>query len=95
MLNYRAQAMRYALPVVAFDAGGIKEWLLDGHTGFLVPWMERAKLAGRLEQLLKDKPLARKLGEGGFRFVSERFDFETYIGDLEKMFQAVIAQGRS
>ena len=85
------EVMRYALPVVAFDAGGIKDWLLDGENGFLVPWMDRAKFAVRVEQLLNDKPLAKKLGEAGLKLVSERYDFETYIGDLEKMFARVIA----
>ena len=85
------EVMRYALPVVGFDAGGIKDWLIDGKDGFLVPWMDRAKFAARIDQLLNDKPLAKKLGEAGLRFVSERYDFETYIGDLENMFARVIA----
>ena len=89
------EVMRYALPVVAFDAGGIKDWLLDGHNGYLVPWMDRAAFAGRIDQLLKDKPLARKLGEAGLKLVSERYDFETYIGDLENMFQRVAAEKRT
>src|SRR5687768_11960779 len=33
------EAMRYGVPVVAFDAGAIKEWLIDGTNGFVVPWM--------------------------------------------------------
>jgi len=86
------EVMRYALPVVAvaFDAG--EDWLLDGQNGFLVPWIDRTKFAARIDQLLNDKPLAKKLGEAGLKLVSERYDFETYIGDLEKMFQNVIAQ---
>jgi len=88
------EVMRYALPVVAFDAGGIKDWLRDGENGYLVPWMDRAKFAARLDQLLTDKPLARKLGEAGLKLVSERYDFETYIGDLEKMVGRVIAEKR-
>ena len=89
------EVMRYALPVVAFDAGGIKDWLIDGENGFLVPWMDRAKFAARIDQLLNDKPLAKKLGEAGLKFVSERYDFETYIGDLENMFQRVITEKRA
>ena len=54
--------------------------------------MDRTKFAARIDQLLNDKPLAKKLGEAGLKFVSERYDFETYIGDLEKMFATVIAE---
>ena len=86
------EVMRYALPVVAFDAGGIKDWLLDGQNGYLVPWMDRAAFAARIDQLLQNKPLARQLGEAGLKLVSERYDFDTYIGDLENMFSRVIAE---
>lgn len=84
------EVMRYALPVVAFDAGGIKDWLLDGQNGFLVPWMDRQAFAARIDQLLVDKPLAKKLGENGLALVGERYDFPQYIRDLETMFQKVI-----
>ena len=89
------EVMRYALPVIAFDAGGIKDWLLDGQNGYLVPWMDRAAFAARVDQLLQNKPLARQLGEAGLKLVSERYDFDTYIGDLENMFTRVIAEKRA
>ena len=88
------EVMRRALPVVAFDAGGIKDWLVDGHNGFLVPWMDRQRYADRLEQLLTDKPLGRALGENGLRLVSDRYDFDGYIRDLEAMFAQVAAEHR-
>jgi len=86
------EVMRYALPVVAFDAGGIKDWLIDGHNGYLVPWMDRTVFAARLDELLRDKAQARALGERGFQLVSERYDFDSYIGDLEAMFQQVMRE---
>lgn len=84
------EVMRYALPVVAFDAGGIKDWLIDGHNGYLVPWMDRTAYARRIDELLRDKEKARQLGQNGFELVSERYDFDGYIGDLEGMFGRVV-----
>ena len=86
------EAMRYGLPVVAFDAGGIAEWCIDGQNGFLAPWMDREAYAKRVEQLLRDKSLARRLGENGRRFVREKYDFSRYIDGLEKMFTQVVAE---
>jgi glycosyltransferase involved in cell wall biosynthesis len=85
------EVMRYALPVVAFDAGGIKDWLLDGQNGYLVPWMDRAAFAGRIDELLQDKAKAQRLGAAGLKLVSERYEFAGYIRDLETMFERVIA----
>jgi glycosyltransferase involved in cell wall biosynthesis len=89
------EGMRYGLPVVAFDAGGIKEWLLDGENGFLVPWMDTDRFSEKVEQLLRDKALARQLGERGRLMVRDKFSFAQYIQNLEKMFTKVIAEARS
>lgn len=86
------EAMRYGLPVVAFDAGAIREWLLDGWNGFLVPWMDRTRYAGAIEELLHDKSLARKMGEHGRQWVRERFGFPKYVTGLEKLFNRVAGQ---
>jgi glycosyltransferase involved in cell wall biosynthesis len=83
------EVMRYALPVVAFDAGGIRDWLVDGHNGYLVPWMDRKAFAARIDELLQDKSKARALGANGLKLVSERYDFEGYISDLEHLFKLV------
>jgi len=80
------EAMRSGLPVVAFDAGGIREWLLDGVNGFLVPWMDRVAFAGRVDALLQDKLLARQLGTRGREMVDERYDLDGYIDGLESLF---------
>ncbi|MGZ4961450.1 MAG: glycosyltransferase family 4 protein [Limisphaerales bacterium] len=86
------EAMRYGLPVVAFDVGGISDWLVDGQNGYLVPAPDCVAYAERLERLLRDKLLARQMGENGLKLVNEKFSFDSYIDDLEKMFATVIRE---
>lgn len=83
------EAMRCGLPVVAFDAGGIREWLRDQWNGFLVPWMDRRRYAAAVETLLRDKTLARTMGERGRQWVGERFGFASYVSGLEGLFERV------
>ena len=79
------EAMRCGLPVVAFDAGGIREWLVDGVNGFLVPWMDRGAFAAKVDTLLLDKALARGMGEKGRQLADRRFSFDAYVGDIERL----------
>jgi glycosyltransferase involved in cell wall biosynthesis len=83
------EAMRYGLPVVAFDAGGIGEWLTDGENGYLIPWRDTELFAARLDQLLRDKALARQLGRNGLESV-QRYDSCRQIDHLERIFQDTV-----
>ena len=86
------EAMRAALPVVAFDVGGISAWLRDGETGFLAPWMDTQGFARRIDALLADKKLARIMGQRGLERVTRDFDFGRYIGALEDLFATVAGE---
>jgi len=88
------EAMRYGLPVVAFDAGGIREWLLDGQNGFLVPWMDIEKFAGRIDELLQNKDLARRMGRRGMELVNENYNSGRQIDRLEGLFDELIQRNR-
>jgi glycosyltransferase involved in cell wall biosynthesis len=83
------EAMRFGLPVVAFDAGAIREWLVDGVNGLLAPWMDTTGFAHRVNTLLANKTLARRLGENARASVNEQFEFAKYIADLERLFGEV------
>ena len=87
------EAMRYGLPVVAFEAGGIREWLDDGLNGYLVPWKDTGQFAARLEHLLLNKDFARQMGRRAAESVS-RFEVSRQVARLEAVFQAVLAEAR-
>jgi glycosyltransferase involved in cell wall biosynthesis len=88
------EGMRYGLPVVAFDAGGIKEWLIDGHNGYLIPWMARKTFAERVEELLLNKERAREMGQNALKLVNSHYDFSDYISGLEQVFARVVVSTR-
>jgi glycosyltransferase involved in cell wall biosynthesis len=89
------EAMHCGLPVVAFDAGGIREWLIDGENGFLARWMDREQFARRVEQLLQNKPMARQMGARGRLLVRDKFNFSNYITGLESLFTRVREESAS
>jgi glycosyltransferase involved in cell wall biosynthesis len=88
------EAMRNGLPVVAFDAGGIREWLRDGENGFLIPWMDTSLYARMIDILLADKELARAMGARGFARFERDYNFTDYIARLDDLFTRVAAERR-
>jgi len=76
------EAMRHAKPVVAFDVGGIPDWLTHGHTGLLVTPGNVGAFAEALERLIVDRELAVTLGAAGAIQVKKRFGFDIYIDRL-------------
>jgi glycosyltransferase involved in cell wall biosynthesis len=89
------EAMRYGLPVVAFDAGGIREWLADGVNGYLVPWMNTARYAERVEELLLNKDGARQMGRRGMEWVNQNYDATKQVSNLEAMFLRVANEAQN
>jgi glycosyltransferase involved in cell wall biosynthesis len=88
------EAMFYGLPVVGFDAGGIREWLLHGENGFLVRWKDIDGLALRIEQLLRDKDLGRRLGARGRELVSQQQTISQQDCPIEQMLLRVVRESR-
>ena len=77
------EAMHHGRPVVAFDSGGICEWLDDHHTGRLVETGDINLFARALEPFLTNIDYAERLGEEGRRQVKTRFSFERYLDQIE------------
>jgi glycogen synthase len=70
------EAMACETPVVATRVGGIKEVVVDGETGLLVPPGEPVKLGDALTRILEDPATAAKMGEEGRRHVLEHFTWD-------------------
>jgi glycosyltransferase involved in cell wall biosynthesis len=87
------EAMAHGKPVVAFDVGGIPEWLSHGETGLLVPPGEVAGLAAAIEELLMSPERRRAMGQAGLAQYQARFTEERHYGLLKAVYEAVLRQG--
>jgi len=102
IINLEAMACETA--VVASAVGGIKEVVVDGETGFLVP-LEQMKetpfeptnpekfardLAIRINQLMKDRHLREKFGQAGRKRAEEKFSWSAIAADTRKLYASLL-----
>jgi len=88
------EAMAFGKPVVAFDVGGVREWLMQEETGFLVERGNVKELARRMDQLLGNAPLARTFGIRGRDMVEKKFRQKKHMENLINIYQDVIENRR-
>jgi glycosyltransferase involved in cell wall biosynthesis len=70
------EAMAHGRPVVATNVGGLRDLVVDGETGLLVPARNGEALRNALERLLGDRELRRTLGLAGRERALERFSWD-------------------
>jgi len=81
------EAMASGLPVVGTREGGTADIIDDGRTGLLVDPYDPDQLAGALEKLIKDPPLAQKLGEAARAEAVANYSYQHECDLLEKLFE--------
>jgi starch synthase len=97
------EAMACGAPVVASKTGGIPEVVVDGETGFLVPFdqdpatgfpMDPGKfardLAAKISELLEDEPKCKRFGEAGRRRVEEKFSWTKIAGETIQLYESLV-----
>ena len=81
------EAMANCKPVVAFNVGGISEWLINGKTGFLIESQNSKEMAKKIRILLKNPDLGKKLGWNGRNHVKNRFLASHHLSCLMDTFE--------
>ena len=79
------EAMALGKPVVAFDKGGISQWLQDGKTGILVKRISAKDFCDAMERLIFDKKLRLKMGKAAYKYAHKHYLPSVVMGKLEKL----------
>lgn len=88
------EAMSCGTPVVATDAGGVREVVEHGVTGLLSDIDDIERFAEHLAQLLHDRTRALAMGEAARRSAVERFDRAKVVSAYEALYRRVLAAQR-
>ncbi len=80
------EAMAHSLPVVAFDVGGIGEWLVHGETGLVCERRNAAALRNAIEEVLEDPESAYGMGASGRERLERGFSVDSHVAALEEAF---------
>jgi glycosyltransferase involved in cell wall biosynthesis len=75
------EALACGVPVIASAVGGLKEIVVNGECGLLVPPGDAAALAGALRMLLTNEPLRRRLAAGA-RLRAQQFSLQRRSREL-------------
>jgi len=104
IINLEAMACR--APVVASATGGILEVVVDGETGYLVPFEQdpvttfpsnpekfSRDLAEKVSDLLADPEKAKRFGEAGRKRVEQTFAWSAIAEQTIKLYRDLIGRG--
>jgi glycosyltransferase involved in cell wall biosynthesis len=80
------------LPVVASDAGGTREIVVDGVTGRLVPLCDVPALTDALLDTIGNPELAAAYGAAGRAQAEGKYSMRTWVDTLEHLYQEVIGE---
>jgi len=91
--NVVLEAFAVRTPVVATDVGGVKELVIPGETGWLVPARDPAALAAGILSALEDRQRMAEFAANAYRHVATQFSFAHQAERLVGLYEELLAAG--
>ena len=85
------EAMACGTPVVASRVGGLVSTVIDGVTGYLIPWRCPGPFAEKLEVLIHNPELRANFGRAA-RTSVERFRWARVAAEVYRLYELLVAQ---
>ena len=86
------EAMMRGRPVVGFDVGGVKDWLKNQETGFLVKAKDIRGFADAIIKILQNGKLRNQMGIRAREVALSKFSEEIHMSKLLKSYERALNQ---
>ncbi len=84
------EAMQHGLPIISTPEGGIREIIIEGETGFLVPQQNAKKLADKIKILIDSPDLRISMGIAARNRFEEEFTLDKFESRMTNILNRVI-----
>ena len=84
------EAQASGVPVITTDVGGVRDILVEGETGFVIPVNNEQLFSEKLLDLVENENKRLKLSQNGWTFVEEKFHYKTLVKNMTKLYDELI-----
>lgn len=86
------EAMATGCPIIGSDTAPVSEFITDGVTGRLVPFLEPDRIAEVVLELLEDRKQARRLGQGARGYAEAELSLQDYLERYDRLVEQVVSR---
>lgn len=86
------EAQAAGIPVVTSDVGGVKDIIVEGETGYVVPLENQNLYIDRLLELTENEKKRQIMSQNGWNHVEQKFHYMTLVKNMEKLYVRLLEE---
>ncbi len=80
------------IPVLSTDVGGVRDIILDGETGYIVPSNDPEAFAQRLKELIINEKKRLEMSQNGWIHVRDKFSYQRLVTDMTNLYSELLKE---
>jgi glycosyltransferase involved in cell wall biosynthesis len=86
------EAQAAGIPVVTTDVGGVRDIIIEGETGHVVPLERQDLFIEKLLDLIENEKKREKMSQNGWNHVEQKFHYMTLVHNMKKLYSRLLAE---
>jgi glycosyltransferase involved in cell wall biosynthesis len=84
------EAMKYGIPVISSDEGGISDIIIEEKTGFIIADINAEKIVNKVKYLIESPEKFDQMSENSIECFNSKFSLESFENNMIKVFSEIL-----
>lgn len=80
------------IPVLSTDVGGVRDIIIEGETGYIVPSNDAEAFADRLKELIVNEKKRLEMSQNGWIHVRDKFSYHRLVADVANLYEELLKE---